>query len=254
MNHKAIGDGLETRPLILEAAFQAAGLHSMVVEGRMALPKSIQRVQVLGSVSDGQELDLVVHRRGNLYDVDVDSTNGPVLRLRGFEMIETGPLPEGDQFKAPSGGWPEGAVVRIGASASGSGPRGWLPAEEVAEITRRGSSKRQRDRRMGRLAGRKAVSQLTGWASHDFRIRSLDTGQPVVEMLFSKQEAHSEVAVSISHGPLGAVGYAVHHGFPGIDIERVEIRSPSFARTWFTEGEAALSNGDARVQTHRFGV
>ena len=64
-------------------------------------------------VSDGQELDLVVHRRGHLYDVDVDSVNGPVLRLRGFEMIETGPLPDGERFKAPTGGWPEGAVVRI---------------------------------------------------------------------------------------------------------------------------------------------
>ena len=49
VNHKAIGYGLETLPLILEAAFQSAGLHSMVVEGRMALPKSIQRVQLLGS-------------------------------------------------------------------------------------------------------------------------------------------------------------------------------------------------------------
>ena len=102
---------------------------------------------------------------------------------------------------------------------------------------------------MGRLAGRKAVAQLTGWAPHEFRIRSLDSGQPVVEPVDSRHPTRSAVSVSISHGPLGAVGYAVHGGFPGIDIERIEIRSPSFARTWFTEGEISISAGDARIQT-----
>jgi phosphopantetheine--protein transferase-like protein len=242
VNHKAIGYGLETLPLILESAFQAAGLHTMIVDGRMALPKSIHRVQLLSPVADGQELDLVVLKRGDVFDVDVDGPNGPVLRLRGFEMIETGPLPDGDRFEIPEGGWSEGAVARIGGSASGPGPQGWLPAEEVAEISRRGTPKRQKDRRMGRLAGRMAIEQLTGWAPQQYRIQSLDSGQPVVH-------GPEHVAVSISHGPDGAVGLAVRSGQPGIDMERIELRSPSFARTWFTPSEARISGDDPRLQT-----
>ena len=42
LNHKAIGAGLESAPLVLEAAFQAAGLHAMVSDGVLALPAGIE--------------------------------------------------------------------------------------------------------------------------------------------------------------------------------------------------------------------
>ena len=160
-------------------------------------------------------------------------------------MIETGPLPDGDRFEEPEGGWSEAAVARIGGSTAGSGPQSWLPAEELAEIQSRGTQKRQRDRRNGRIAGRLAVERVTGWDPHEFRIESLSSGQPVVV----GPNGDSAVAVSISHGPDGAVGFALRGGFPGIDMERVELRAPSFARTWFTADEMVMSGDDPSLQT-----
>jgi hypothetical protein len=41
VEHAPIAEGLLTDPLVLEAAFQAAGLHRMAIEGVMALPASL---------------------------------------------------------------------------------------------------------------------------------------------------------------------------------------------------------------------
>ena len=45
VEHAPIGDPLITAPLLLEAAFQAAGMHEMLEAHRMGLPSSIDEVQ-----------------------------------------------------------------------------------------------------------------------------------------------------------------------------------------------------------------
>ena len=252
VSHDALGGlaGLYTAPLVLEAAFQAAGLHRMAVDGERALPASIEEVQLLHVPDDQAALGLMVQRRGDaetggaIYDVDVDGPQGAVLRLRGFRMVDTGPLDDGQRFKAPDGDWP---VVVVAKAVQRSGPSrtsSLLHPEEVAEILARGNASRQRDRFAGRLAGRRAVAALLGPAGVPFVLRSAPSGAPWVDV-------HGGVAprVSITHRDGLAFAVACHRGHPGIDRERPALRSPAFMNTWFHAAERAWSDGDAWRQT-----
>jgi NAD(P)-dependent dehydrogenase (short-subunit alcohol dehydrogenase family)/phosphopantetheinyl transferase len=242
VDHGPIGRRLRTAPLILEAAFQAAGLHRMVVDGAMALPAGIDLLRLDTAPADRAELSVVVHRRGDRYDVDVDGPSGSVLRVRGLRLIDTGPLPDGDRFEAPEGGWPEAMLAR--AVADGAGGPSALLAEEAREIAARGTPRRQADRTAGRRAARAAVSALTGWTGAEFRVTSAQTGQPLVSA-----PALRPPRVSVTH--TDGVGWAVatRRGHPGLDVEAVALRPPSFAATWFTPGEQAATAGDPWAET-----
>ena len=239
VDHRALSGGLDTAPLILEAAFQAAGLHRMVVDGALALPARIEQVSLLSRPEEGAALWALVRRDGDRYDIDVNSGNEPVMRVRGFEMIDTGPLPPGDRFKAPESGWPAAII----AQASFEAPPSRLPEAEQAELTARGTEKRQRDRIAGRLAARAAIRALSGEEDEAFSIQNNPFGRPVVAM------SEQDVRISISHRSGEAMAVAARGGWPGIDIERIERREPTFAQTWFTEGERRLAGESPFYQT-----
>ncbi|MEZ4235219.1 MAG: polyketide synthase dehydratase domain-containing protein [Myxococcota bacterium] len=239
------GERLLTHPLVLEAAFQAAGLHRMMVSHTMGLPFEVEEVQVYRRAEPEAPLSVTVELDGTRYNVDVDAVDGPVLRLRGFSMVEKGPVPPGDRFPEPDNGrpvcFPAGlrhTVVRgttIAEAHADEDARRWLGAEELAELEARGTDRRIADRIAGRIAAKRALSELTGVEPLAIRVWTAASGQPVARV-----PGHPSVRVSISHREGRAVAVAVSAGRVGVDLERVEVRPESFGRTWFRDDERDL--------------
>jgi phosphopantetheine--protein transferase-like protein len=196
----------------------------MAIDGVMAHPASIDAVRRFRRVGDGDVLQIVVHVRDGAYDIDVDGPDGRVLVVRGFRMVDRGPLPPGDRFPEPEGGWPSASL------ATSSEARLTLPSGEVAWSTERGTPKRQNDRLAGQLAARRAVEALVGHPR--FTVVRAASGEPRVEGV-------ADVHVTISHVDGEAVALAVRGARAGIDLEAVEARHPAFAEEWFTPAEQA---------------
>ncbi|MSQ01624.1 MAG: SDR family NAD(P)-dependent oxidoreductase [Myxococcales bacterium] len=226
VEHGPIGEGLLTEPLVLEAAFQAAGLHRMAIDGLMALPASIDAVELARSAVEGETLQVVVHARGGTYDIDVDGAYGRVLRVRGFRMVEKGPLDPSDRLPAPEGGWPSAALAVSGEAEAE------LPPSETASLTARGTPKRQADRLAGQLAANRAVA---GLVPAGFSVGREPSGKPVVV-------GTKDVTVSITHTDGEALALAVRGAHAGVDMEAIEPRSDAFAAEWFTDAERAWAH------------
>jgi len=253
VDHSAIGEGLLTRPLVLEVAFQAAGLHRMAVHGQMALPASVEAMRLAGQAADGDRLGVMVQvREDGAYDIDVDGPTGAILRVRGFRMIDTGPLPDGDRFEVPEDGWPvvlKGAAVTPvsrGGGATSEHPYApmaahWhanlipVPHDERQWLSARGKAGRIADRMAGQLAARAAVRAATGRPDDAFSLVRSEAGAPIVET------AGGSVLVSLTHTQAGALAVAGAgvRGTLGLDAEAVVLRPPSFARSWLTPAEQA---------------
>ena len=239
VEHAPITEGLMTDPLVLEAAFQAAGLHRMAIEGVMALPSSIDAVELVRPVVEGEVLAVVAQNRGGVYDIDVDGSEGRVLRVRGFRMVERGPL-EGDlKIPVPEGGWPSAAM------ANAAEARESLSSDEMAQVLSRGTPKRQADRMAGQMAARKAVEGLA--EGREFAVDRAPSGEPVVEGV-------EGIHVSLTHMDGEALAMAVRGARAGIDFEEVSPRSPAFQQDWFTEREAAAFAGDDRAFTAAWAI
>ncbi len=227
VEHATIAEGLLTDPLVLEAAFQAAGLHRMAIHGVMALPSAIDVLERSSPVVEGDTLNVMVHLRqgpegGDLYDIDVDGTNGRVLRVRGFRLIDRGPLLPGENLPVPEGGW---ASVASATTADS----GELPPGDVQAMTARGLPHRQADRLAGQTAARRAVSALLG--HDDYAIERLPSGAPVVH-----DTRGDDVHVSISHRN-GEAWAVASHAPVGIDVEAVAPHSAAFLADWYTPEE-----------------
>ena len=243
-----IAEFLVTDPLLLEAGFQAAGLHRMLLGGEMALPLAIDEVRVVRQVNPGDAVTIVVYADGDRYDIDVDGPDGPALRVRGFQMISLGPLPPEKRFPEPEGGRFAAfeGLVRPKPKASSSRARSsaesvdsWLTPSEIDDLSARGTGRRIRDRLAGRVAAKRALYALTGVDPHEMRVDTASSGAPVARV-----PGFPEVGVSISHGDGVAVAVAVAHGRVGIDRERIAARSPAFVSDWYTVDEADRYGAD----------
>jgi phosphopantetheine--protein transferase-like protein len=244
LNHKAIGTGLESAPLVLEAAFQAAGLHAMVSDGVLALPAGIEGLSQGRALVEDNPFELEVHRRGDLYDVDVVQDKQRILSLRGFRMAEKGPLPEGDRFDAPLG--PDSAEAR---ATTDSATAGILDGTEIAQLEARGNAKRRADRIAGRIAAKKALSALTGAPPSEISIEQGKSGEPLAWI-----RGQPGPALSITHSEGEAVALAVARGRVGVDMETVVARHPAFAREWFRPEEIARLGEGADALTLAWSV
>ena len=244
---------LITAPLVLEAAFQAAGLHRMMIEHTIGLPHEVSEVRLYRVPDPDAPLSITAGREGDRYHVDVDGVDGPVLRLRGFAMIGLGPVPPGDRFEEPDGGRPvcfgPGIVDKIVAgttiaeASAGDNEAAWLAPDEIAELRARGTARRVADRIAGRIAAKRALSDLTGADPLAIRIWTAASGEPIARV-----PGHPGVRVSISHREGHAVAVAVSSGRIGVDLEQVCARPDSFGRTWFSDDERRLL-GDPERQT-----
>ena len=119
------------------------------IESLMALPAKIDSVHWLNTPASGDKMWLqAIKNEDGSYHVDVDGPCGPILRLRGFQMIETGPLPPEDKIDPPAEGWSTALVAR--ASYEAPPAQDALTDGELAHIRQRGTQRRQRDRIAGR--------------------------------------------------------------------------------------------------------
>ncbi len=234
VEHATIAEGLLTDPLVLEAAFQAAGLHRMAIHGVMALPSAIDVLERVSPVIEGDTLNVMVQLRkgsdgADLYDIDVDGSSGRVLRVRGFRLIDRGPLPPNERLPVPEGGWASVASASVADASE-------LPHRDIKAMTARGTPKRQADRLAGQVAARRAVAALT---TGEFQVQRLPTGAPSVE-------AEEEVFVSITHREGQAWAVASHRPV-GVDVEQIVARSEAFAADWFRPEEALLTDEDQTI-------
>ena len=106
-HHAALGGGaLHAAPQVLANAVQAAMLHHLAVQGRLAEPVTISRLQLDQAPADGLPVGVMVQlSEDGLYDVDVDGPGGSVLRLRGLGLLDRGPAPEARRPPVPEEGW-----------------------------------------------------------------------------------------------------------------------------------------------------
>lgn len=249
-----IAAGLLTEPLMLEAAFQAAGLHRMLVAHEMGLPLEIEELRVLGAPGPEEPFSLMVQLDGDAYHIDADGLAGPLLKVRGFSMVDHGPLGPEHRFPEPEGGRPTCFAPRRGRVGGPSGatamadpsdePSAWLAPDELAELRSRGLPRRVRDRIAGRIAAKRALTGLTGVAPLEIRIDTAPSGAPVARV-----PGHPDVSVSLSHREGHAVAIAVPSGRIGVDLELVEPRPAHFAATWLTLRERRLCGSDELRQT-----
>jgi len=179
-----------------------------------------------------------------VYDIDVSGASGPLMRVRGFKMIEHGPLPPGDRFEAPEGGWPSTGPNEMHAHAhADDAPRAWLREDEITTLSERGTASRIADRLAGRIAAKKALSALTGVAPHAIDIPAAPSGEPLAQV-----PGWPHVRVSLSHREGTAFAVAVREGRVGVDLEHIGPRPESFAQQWFSLHERQEAHGeDARL-------
>jgi acyl transferase domain-containing protein/NAD(P)-dependent dehydrogenase (short-subunit alcohol dehydrogenase family) len=240
-----IAQNLLTEPLVLEAAFQAAGLHGLVVNGTLALPHAIASLEMLGHADSSRPFSITAVQREGGYDIDVAGTNGPLMRIRGFAMIARGPLPPEDRFPEPKEGRPTVNLgVQTAHATTRSAPEAWLRDDELTHLRSRGTARRIGDRIAGRIAAKQALSTLTGVEPHQISIPSAESGEPIAVV-----PGWPNVRVSISHREGVAVAAAVRGGRIGIDREAVEVRPASFDTTWFSEAERRIIAANPLHQT-----
>jgi 4'-phosphopantetheinyl transferase len=152
--------------------------------------------------------------------------------MRGFRMAERGPLPPGDRFPEPEGGW----LAMAGATEAEA--RAELPPGDVARMTARGTARRHADRLAGQLAARRAVSALAPGAT--FHVEREEGGAPFVQGV-------QDISVSITHADGRALALAVRGARAGIDAEVIAHRGAGFVDTWFTDEERALGEDPATL-------
>jgi len=226
----------------------------MITQHEMALPSAIGEVQLLAEPKEAEPLTITVNQVGNAYDVDVDGANGPILRLRSFEMAVLGPLPPENRFPEPKEERPNCLMRPLlsapstGATASATwadDPTPWLSRGELGYLTQRGTDKRKRDRIAGRIAAKRAIQALTGASAREIHIETATSGEPLVHLHGEKPP----VRVSITHREGRAFATAVSTGRIGVDLERIENRSPAFEKEWFHSSERALLGGQPKKLT-----
>ncbi len=121
VEHAYLAAGLLTWPLSAEVAFQAAALHRMIITGQICIPTSVHQMSLLRTPSDGSTLTALARQLPNgLYDVDLDSPLGTVLRLRGLSLEALGQLAPYERFSRPAQGWPKAIIGEPASHPSGS--------------------------------------------------------------------------------------------------------------------------------------
>ena len=94
---------LESMPMVIEAAFQNAGLVSMELEGLQCLPVGIEHVRILRSLRGREKLIVRTVQRSNedgvtSHDVLVTGEHGPLLMMQTLNLKSMAPLSENLKF------------------------------------------------------------------------------------------------------------------------------------------------------------
>jgi acyl transferase domain-containing protein len=248
---------LATPPAIgalLDNAGQLFGYWVMLASerDRLAMPVQIKRLRFFGPhPRAGERLacDVRITKVGER-DVHADLTlsRGDVVWAeiedwedRRFDTDERlWPVmiwPEQNLLAEPQdGGWVRFADRYRAAPTRDQLARRFLGERERALYEAQGP-RHQRAWLSGRVAAKDAIRSLLGGQIFPVEIEVLadETGRPIV---------NRDVKVSIAHKDELAVAIASTTGAPGIDVERIEPRPPSFADVAFDPAELALIAGE----------
>lgn len=87
-NHTPEGAPTLAMPRLIELCFQTAGIWEQRATGRLALPRGIDRVELLTHVDDGASVLAVTRAVGDAFDAEViDDRGRVVLSLRGYRTV-----------------------------------------------------------------------------------------------------------------------------------------------------------------------
>lgn len=267
-------------PMLVEAMFQACGLASLVNDKVMSLPAGIAKLESF--VTGPLPADIRLRARptgkdpnGNrTFDAEAVSGDGQLLlRLTGYAMVETGPVPaaaaepaqptgspvsqpptpqvSGDRRQAEVDAipLPEVEDVHFAAVAVKGGPAepDQFTTKELAQHKAFPVDKRRDEWRAGRLAAKKALqASIPGLSPTDVEIVGDDKGRPRAIVRGSE----SALWISISHRD-GLAMAAVSPSAVGIDLEVPEDKPQSFLQEAFavTELRSLLDAADPKVDT-----
>ncbi|MEW6442981.1 MAG: SDR family NAD(P)-dependent oxidoreductase [bacterium] len=250
-----------TRPALVEAGFQAAGLWAMIERRVVCLPHRVERI-ILASASGPPSRVQAAHREYRagehpqyVFDAEIQDRAGrPAARLEGLSLIQMDTLPEALGFRIEGAasereehGFIEELVfisdLRKTLEAKGSaGIREILHPAEL-EVFRKW---KHPTRAWAWLGGRAAAKK----ALHRFLRERRGEDLPLREILIWNDEAGKPfcnvagVHLSIAHKEtmaLGAVADEEEFDGIGVDLEAVASLDPATVEQFFTAGEQQLA-------------
>lgn len=240
-------------PAAVEAVFQTGAAFGLETRGIMALPTGIDRVVVYSSESgprDGElrptkiSQDEMEGRTGFRFDGFVRDAEGRVImELQGVEMVELGAL-DGFPARIFEQMMPVAEITNAMEKSPETVVKDLLHEDEAKELERKATPKRAAEWLAGRAALKRIIRRVASVAGEELpeqrqiRIFQDENGKPFAEIVGFPGRKLSDLSLSHSNG-LAMAAAAVPGAFAGIgvDVEKVEVRSDSWAQDYFTEEE-----------------
>ncbi|MBC7792312.1 MAG: SDR family NAD(P)-dependent oxidoreductase, partial [Clostridia bacterium] len=269
-----------TMPFARETAFQVAGLWEMAEFGRMALPAGVASIELGEPVPAGTEVIVEARRlssspNGSVFDIWTRSADGRIHDvMRGYRTVTLRPLTDDERFEPTyrrelTQNWLSVEIdeIQLGLVADEAATlERYLAPQEHVRFRELKSEKRKIDWLAGRIVAKRLIRE--SYFAKDGAIVPYsaitivpdELGAPQVSIAFDKNVTHR---ISISHSAgCAAAMLSVEPGVrPGIDVESIEARDPSFGRDYFTQAERSVAKGsdgkhtdEARVFTSIWAV
>jgi phosphopantetheine--protein transferase-like protein len=253
-------------PFWREAGFQAAGIWEMAEVGRMALPAGIEHVELGATPPTDAQLRIEVRRRsvgsdGSVFDVGLVDSEGNIYDvMRGYRTAKLRDLAPSDRFEPSkaSGTVPSWLTVNLSEVQSmldnerEASLSQYLSHEERAKFDGLKTDKRRLEWFAGRIAAKRLLREVKFGNEEAIvpygaiTILADELGAPSVRIV-GEPEAFQQISISHSAGVAAAFFSSDQSVRPGIDVEKVEQRDPSFAQSYFSDGERATAwvSGDS---------
>ncbi len=250
-------------PLIIEAAFQTAGLYDLLMNEKFSLPSKIAKLTLYSQDNTSLKPSYAIARlkkiedRHSYYDVEVFNENNQcIVELENFALIHTTiPIPNTNDFKDLFESIQE--QTRLNSIFNDRSYK-VLPTTSIKEnlmnskdyfqtiLSQREqeqykaikSEKRKLDYLSGIIAAKELLCrEKKGRTFLDFEIRKEQKGRPYVYDLKSKKRLPMHLSISHSNGLAVAM---VSDKPVGLDLEKIEERAEAFYREAFTDKEQTL--------------
>ncbi len=255
-------NGLVSMPFARETAFQAAGLWEMAEFSRMALPAGIERVELGAPRPEGTQVTVEARRlsssaSGCVFDVWTRDASGKIHDvMRGYRTVHLRPLTPEERFEQTyrrelTANWLSVEIDEIQASLTqdeSATLKRYLAPQEQTRFKELKTEKRKTDWLAGRIVAKRLIRE-----SHFAREGAIvpysainivpdELGAPQVTIV---GETNITQRISISHSAgCAAAMLSVEPGVrPGIDVEIIEPRAPSFMQDYFTNAERQAAQG-----------
>jgi phosphopantetheine--protein transferase-like protein len=245
---------VDVLPAVMEAVFQTVAAYGLEMRGIMALPTSTGRVVVHDWDAipyDGELVPAAAIAKDGVIDRTVLKFNGIVrdargrviMSMEGVEMMEFGPLP-GFPRRIYQEFTPVADVTRQLEDAPQEFLRDHLAEDEIQEHAGKKTPKRASEWLAGRVALKHCLQRLVANGensaplSKNIRIVQDELGKPIAELIDSPGTTLGDISLSHSNGLAMAVASATGcFAGLGVDVEKIEERSASWAEDYFTEEE-----------------